>query len=86
MIYELNKCKVCGSEDLLVMDREIVGLDTYITYMCRSCDSIISKDKPKKTNVKEKVNVISDKSFGTDKPSDIYEKNQGSHSWLWQHW
>ena len=27
MIYELNKCKVCGSEDLLVMDREIVGLD-----------------------------------------------------------
>ena len=76
MIYELSKCKVCGSEELIKVDKEIVGLDTYVIYKCNSCDSLVSKEKPKKKVEKEcesdycgNSNRLPDRT-----PAQIYDK------------
>lgn len=76
MIYELTKCKVCGSEDLVQTDKEIVGLDTYIVYRCKSCDSIVSKERPRKTVIKEENNTSKPVFSGVEiSPAELYEKN-----------
>ena len=48
MRYTLNKCKICGSEDIIEIDKKTDNLDTYIIYKCNACDGIISavKEKP----------------------------------------
>lgn len=71
MIYELTKCMVCGSENLVQTDKKINGLDTYIVYKCKSCDSIISKEKVKEENNTKTTNY----KVAEINPVDLYEKN-----------
>ena len=44
MIYELNRCPVCGSQKLNQKSIINVGDDKVIKYLCQSCDSIVSND------------------------------------------
>lgn len=76
MIYELTKCNVCGSEDLIQIDKEIVGLDTYLVYKCKSCDSNVSKERIIKKAKVEENNVFSTNDEQKElNPAEIYEKN-----------
>ena len=44
MIYELNKCPICGSTKLNQKSKINNGEDIIIKYQCLSCDSIVSND------------------------------------------
>ena len=44
MIYELNKCPICGSTKLNQKSIINNGKDVIIKYQCLSCDSIVSND------------------------------------------
>lgn len=44
MIYELNRCPICGSQKLNQKSIINVGDDKVIKYLCQSCDSIVSND------------------------------------------
>ena len=44
MIYELNRCPVCGSQKLNQKSKINNGEDIIIKYKCLSCDSIVSNE------------------------------------------
>ena len=44
MIYELNKCPICGSSKLNIKSKITNGGDTIIKYQCLSCDGIVTNN------------------------------------------
>ena len=54
MIYELNKCPICGSSKLTPKSRATSGNDIIVKYLCQSCDSVVSYE-PANNNLKEKT-------------------------------
>lgn len=72
MLYELKKCSICGSEELKIVDKEYVGLDTYLVYKCNSCDSVVSHNK-----IKEEIKDTSKENFKSKDIGavSIFDKN-----------
>lgn len=46
MRYELKNCPICGSEDLVAIDKKFIDLDTYVVYKCKACDEVIKATNP----------------------------------------
>ena len=70
MIFELSNCPICGSNEIIAIDREFIDDDTYIVYKCKACDGRVKKSKVK---IQEKT--VKDKELI---PSEIYEKCIGN--------
>ena len=76
MIYRLDKCSVCGSDQLEQIDKKIVGLDTCLVYKCKCCDERLSARIPKKVESKPmKVEQPAKKELTA---IDIFENNKES--------
>lgn len=60
MIYELEKCPVCGSIKLKQKSILNNGDDTIIKYQCLSCDSIVSNNSYLNTNKTDGTKIFND--------------------------
>ena len=63
MIYELNKCPICGSSKLNKKSVVDVDGDKIIKYQCLSCDSIVSNDISFKSRNDDNAPVIFNKAL-----------------------
>lgn len=58
MIYELNKCPICGSPKLNQISKLNNDEDIILKYKCFSCDSIVSNEAYLKQKRDDNATII----------------------------